>query len=105
MPLIWTDYDWDYYYLLRLMEKKLEAMSVYHKHHGVTTDASKIARQLNVCRILCNRLREEDVYYEGFREHFILSERAAVLNHMVRKKQDTEYLTKMFSKYLLTWWD
>ena len=35
LPIIWDDEDWDFYYLLTLMETKLKCMQKYFEHSGI----------------------------------------------------------------------
>jgi hypothetical protein len=62
--VIWEDRDWDYYFLLELVETKLRFMSEYHRKYGITVNADKYADQMAKAAELIRLLKEEN--FEDF---------------------------------------
>jgi hypothetical protein len=58
--LLLHDFDWDHGYLLELLEIKFTNMMKYHRDHGHTMDADKIALELGECAEICHRLHKDD---------------------------------------------
>ena len=66
LPIIWSDQDWDYVYLLRIMEFKFRRMA-HSMEHGPTLSGPRHARELAICAHLCKRLREDDYYLKDMK--------------------------------------
>ena len=109
-PVIWRDKDWDYCYLLDVMEFKLKNMEDFFldgkNTFSLRKDTLRVAKQLKMARLLVKRIAEDDyidlLSFEGtiwgtkpnYRE-----EEKYLFN------QDMELLFKIFKKYLRSWWD
>jgi len=94
-PLIWNDRDWDYSYLLRILNKKFDRMESYFNEYGITKTSESKARKILICKNLCKRLYEDDYM---------------IKSHSTKRcfkiqEYDRELLCKYIKKYLLTWWD
>lgn|SRR5574343_492330 len=110
-PVIWADRDWDHYFLLSILEKKISRMENYFKNSNICVANVKTAKQLKTCRILLQRLINEDYY----KELFFVSKTYRPgkndydkdkLNHSeMMYNQDLNYLLKIFGKHLRGWWD
>lgn len=127
IPVLWDDHDWDYGYILKLMEKKLDRvyaeLSSPKRTCGFHT--KKELRRLQTTRCLCKRLVEQDYWAlaNGKDRHITFDlwdtvgqdrlERTKKLNdahRMVQKtnmleQQDWKLFWKHMSKYCLRWWD
>lgn len=111
-PIIWRDADWDWTYLIRILEFKLTSMSKCMEH-GYHVNGKKDARDLRVASALCKRIREdrydesiENTEYQAFcprRKDSAASDITWYALFMM--KSDIEYLTKLINKRLLYWWD
>jgi len=104
-PIIWVDFDWDYCFLLKIMEYKLRRMSSNLKD-GNTVNAARYARKALIAAELCKRI-DDDRYYDTARK---LYPRSNQYNHQYEytksiQKQDLDMLGRVFSKYLTHWWD
>lgn len=62
-PVIWSDRDWDYVYLYKLLHFKLKNMEYHHRNYGHHVGAEKDADKIKVCKLLLKRLID-DVYYD-----------------------------------------
>ena len=135
IPIIWKDRDWDHYFLLVLMEKKLERMEKLQRNYGNGLYSERYARQLQICKVLCNRLSKDDYCRSEYDKHsskwgdlefssnkirFI--SRKNVITEEDRKKESREVLSiynksnyirnedknllfKTMKRHLLNWWD
>jgi hypothetical protein len=61
-PVIWSDRDWDHYYLLKLLEFKFRNMAVACGDEGHHVNSDREGRQLRVCAHLVKRIREDDYF-------------------------------------------
>lgn len=104
--IIWNDRDWDYYYLLVLLEYKLNNMSELFKNYGNAVDSKVLAKKLKICSELVKRIKDdnyserkrakelEKVYYKYSYEW---------VDH--QKKYEIELLFRILQKNLLKFWD
>lgn len=60
--VIWNDRDWDWTFLLLLMHKKMHKMSEYQKHHGISVNHERYAKELLIASELCRRLSGDHDY-------------------------------------------
>lgn len=61
-PTIWKDRWWDSYYILKLLEKKFELMSMKFYQEGHTIDSKKVSENLMRCSRICRKLTNIDEY-------------------------------------------
>ena len=95
IPVIWSDFDYDWEPLARVMEFKLRRMSDVMKD-GPSMGSKKCSRQTLICAELLKRLRaDEDIYPIS---------RANVLRHNMRMKGWDDMLGR-YMKCLRYWWD
>jgi hypothetical protein len=102
-PVIWLDQDWDYSYLLRIMEWKLRKMSDCLEN-GHLLHGSRYARQTLIAATLCKRISGGEVYYKNAE---VWPEKGKHQGRHVSstQKQDQEMLGKLIGKYITHWWD
>lgn len=124
-PLIYKDRDWDYHFLLKIMEFKFNKIhyELSNSQHLKYTN-TKAIKSLNICANLLDRLKKneynedrlnkimeeampiwkQDKEYEEPKDHFKIftRENNKAINS---RKQDKELFCKLFIKYLDTWWD
>lgn len=69
-PILWRDRDWDYDYLLILMERKLLYMSQHMERYSVHTNQHVCVQKMRLCSKLLRKVREGEYLYEtaGFHE-------------------------------------
>jgi hypothetical protein len=131
-PIIWRTREWDHAYLLELMEFKMRRMAVAIGDNGHLLHGDRHGRQLRVCAELCRRIREDE-YYDNltgptdFRSWFTPSGHGTYRFHLEtyrngvivtdaemrryykmaerNRKNDLDYLCRVMSKHLLSWWD
>lgn len=104
-PVIWVDFDWDYSFLLKIMEYKLGRMAK-NLDSGITVNSAHYARKARIAAELCKRINNDD-YWEISRK---LYPREDQWKHQHAytisvQKQDQEMLGLIFTKYLRHWWD
>lgn len=73
LPVIWQDRQWDEYYLYKILEHKFKLMEDFFRYKGMHVGAEREANQMKVCRLLLQRLMEENYttpYDERNQPHF-----------------------------------
>jgi hypothetical protein len=99
VPVIWFDKDYDWAYLAKIMEYKLRRMSANFIKYGHHVGSKKDAKHMLICAELLRRLHE-DKYFDCV---YITK----VTVHKADKiaQYDQEYLFKLLSKHLRSWWN
>jgi hypothetical protein len=111
LPLIWRDRDFDFSYLLSLMETKLRRMSVAIGDEGHLVKADRSGKQLRICAELCRRINEDRYFLNTYQCEDNWSsasdaQRRRWAEMAWRNRQnDVDYLCLMMRKHLLSWWD
>ena len=96
--ILWHDQDFDYGYLLDMIELKLKRMGNHFSKHGITVDSRRVARECRVASELCRRINVND-YMNGE------ITRESVIKDGERREADLDYLTHLIQRKLLCWWD
>ena len=65
IPILWNNWDWDYHFLLVLMQYKLKRMSKYVKKHNRLVKTDEICIQMNECVEILDRLANSHDYTEA----------------------------------------
>lgn len=60
VPLLWNDFDWDYNYLYKIMEKKLSMMKEHHRDTKTIGDWKKVSDEIEVAEKALSRLIKDD---------------------------------------------
>lgn len=95
--IIWNDKDFDYYYLLNILEFKLKNMEeFFNSDNTFTVNAKKYAKQMMIVKNLIKRIKNEN-YCEL--NNYDYEKNKYMVN------QDLEYLGLMLRKHLKSWWD
>ena len=105
IPVIWFDGDYDFCFLVSIMEYKLRRMSKCIGN-GCTLHREKDAKDIMVCAELCRRINSEfSVYYDNADKRF--PDKGKKWAEMISKAQiqDRKLLGKMIGKHLSKWWD
>ena len=58
--LLWSDYEWDYVYLLRVMQLKMRLMSEHMEKDGITVSSTRKAKELKLCVDLIQRIVDNE---------------------------------------------
>ena len=61
-PIIWKDRDWDHYYLLTIMQFKIDNTEKYISKANRHDDVPQISRNLKLCSSLIDKIKSG--YYE-----------------------------------------
>lgn len=69
LNIIWNDRDWDYYFFLIMMKKKLEGMEHQHRVYSHCIDSEKITKKMRVCIHLLDRIIEDDYCKKEYEDH------------------------------------
>jgi hypothetical protein len=70
IKLGWNDYDWDYQFMLDILEYKFKKMENQFKYHGVAEDSNKSEQ---ICRVLHKSLSkyQNDNYINKYKEKYL----------------------------------
>ena len=68
LPVLWSDFDWDYAFMWRLLAAKFGFMSDYFRLHGNLENAEEVADQIEEARGWCLFLFEDKYEDAGFDE-------------------------------------
>lgn len=107
-PVVYQDRDFDWAYLIQLMEFKLEKMRKFHKTEAHYVGTERNVKRLAVMVELCKRIRlkdysEEEFNKRGFGDKDHIDRTYARETYM--EKQDMELFCTYFKKYLKHFWD
>ena len=85
LPLLWRDEDYDYAFLLALLNLKFRRMARHFREHNITEDAAVVALSLDLAATFCDEIREKYPLREA--------------------EQACESLGMTIGRDLMTWWD
>jgi len=120
VPVIWNNFDFDWVYLIKVMQTKLKTMEEFYANDRITMSvgAKKHAKNIKICRILCDRLITDeytDCLGLEFGPELIGSLQSQSCNIGIcsdwlhygdyMQKQDLKYLCETLQKHLFNWWD
>ena len=83
--IIWSDRNYDYDFLVRLMEFKLKRMATHFEEHKRHVGWEQIVKQVRYSESLCKRISEDEPFGSD--------------------KIASELLGKEISRHILLWWD
>ena len=61
-PILKEDEDWDYYYLLKVINFKLDKMEEYLRKHGHSENSGEVADEMGEASYYLKQLIEDDFY-------------------------------------------
>ena len=96
--ILWHDRDFDYSYLLDMMELKLGRMGRHFDKHRIVVDSLRIARECRVAAELCRRINKDD-YLVGE----ITNE--SIIKSQNQRQADINYLAHIIRRKVVCWWD
>jgi hypothetical protein len=103
-PILWSDRDFDYAYLLIIINKKLKMMEQFFlSDKTITKSAAKHGKQIRTARILTDRIIEDDYFNLSLFKSSNIKFKIKHADYM--KMQDLNYLNTILNKYMLGWWD
>ena len=98
-PIIWQDRDWDWTYLVIMLEHKLAGIEK-QLEIGNHTYWKKDWKRVHYAKLLCDRIMEDE-YWESKN----ISGEEDFMHEEYMIKQDISELTTTLNKYLRYWWD
>ena len=131
---IWG-YNWDFYYLLQIEQRKLKEMASYFAKYQRHVGWEKSVWEMNVCIQLIDIILEKDKYYKSwlhnsfggcnwsaspfpihvniknvsrFMKNYTLPENSELYNHIIpeiRRIKALHLYNRIRSLKLMTWWD
>ena len=67
--IIWSDRDWDQWYLYKILKFKLTQMEKLQREYGTAVNSIKIADQIKICVNLLDRLTKDEYGENVFKHH------------------------------------
>jgi len=67
--IIWSDRDYDPYFIYTVLHHKLSLMEHFIRHDGHHLYAKRDADQIKKCVLILNRLIEDDYHENAFKDH------------------------------------
>lgn len=116
LPIIWSDRNYDWYYLVRILDTKLRIMADCFERHGYHVHADRDAKRMRLCAALCRRMLKDDyITLSGWMKYYKKDapvnryvsprERRSLQHIEYLERQDMEMLGKLLGKHLRSWWD
>lgn len=113
-PLIWHDHDWDYVYLLSIMEFKLKNMAKHTEESDWRSVNDKnYIKSLKITAELCKRISENEYLeteinkYE-IDDNFNIKDPKGLKGTLKRKAdlrdEDVRLIGHYFRRHLIRWW-
>ena len=110
LPVIWEDREWDYWFIYKLLHKKLTLMENAFRVCGISVHSDKEADKMRLCILLLDRLIKDN-YHDNVHmfnktngENWQKDKKMA-LHEEYLVEQDLEYLFKIIRKNIRRWWD
>jgi len=69
LPLLWNDYDWDYYPLYKMLHQKIKFMKEHHRDHHNHTDWEEVVAQLQTVEDCLDRLLRDNYLEKEWDAH------------------------------------
>jgi hypothetical protein len=108
-PILWRDYDWDYAYILRLLQYKLRRTREQLWKYDYLLNTRRQCKEIRLAELLIDRiLKDEYVDFEPWHNGAEADEalfRRLIAHDAYLKDQDWQYLGKHLAKYMRYWWD
>ena len=118
LPILWRDRDWDFGFLLRILQFKISRMRQYQQKYGLSTYQRQelIAHKMRTCELLIERLLSEDyikdwaqpdwrTWPRELTEQEERDMRAALDHGNKMRRQDEDLLFTILRKHYRNWWD
>lgn len=128
LPILWKDRDWDYSFILIILQFKIRQNRKYISKYGLAANKDKIIKEMKTVENLLERLADCQKYTEkDFRQHYSKWKRDSsdLVNNLLIPpseqeykefkilidkeiymwNQDMDYTFKMLKKHLRNWWD
>ena len=110
LPILWSDEDWDYMYLMRLIQFKITRMREHMQKHGHHTQVKKMFRRMQIVETLIDRIEHEDYgrpeYFEWVKRGELQEEFHKVLERVVySENNDWNMVFDIIRRYGRKWWD
>ena len=115
---LWENRWWDYSFIFFMLREKLKIDVKYYKRHSINKYACDQIKRMNLCIKVLNRILEHDYtenalsffekdYPDWHRTKNYDKKRfvKCLQQEERQQKQDIEYLFKLLTKYIRTWWD
>jgi hypothetical protein len=101
IPVIWQDADWDWVYIISLLEFKISQVRKTIK--GSFIGSEKAERRLWEFEQILKRIAKDDYYMNSEQIEPRITDTEAHAKEQF--EQDIDFVARYLKKYLRTWWD
>jgi len=132
LPVIWEDRNWDYAFILTILEFKIKQNRLFIEKYGQHLNKDRDSKSMRIAEILIERIRNENYCKLQLEEHrkkwgeyefensritrakvittydaeLELAEGERISAHQeYLRKQDWDYLSKHLKDNMATWWN
>lgn len=118
LPVLWKQEDWDYAYIYSVLKLKMQEIQKCLNEDDIHVNATKYARQIEICLKYMDRFINSDNYIDYPEEEIrfeklengcsrLISSEAlkkAALNHYRFEEHNFEMFWKRFVQWHRNWW-
>ena len=90
-PVIWKDRDWDHYYLLTIMQFKMNGVEEYISKANRHEDVPKISRNLKLCSSLIEKIKTghyEVEYQDYYKQDIDINDDDVLIFNVIKNDLD-----------------
>ncbi len=69
LPIIWSDRQWDFWFIYEILHKKLSLMEHFIRKYGYHVRSEQDADNIKKCVLLLKRLKDDDYHENAFKQH------------------------------------
>jgi hypothetical protein len=69
-PVIWTDREWDYWFIYKMLHHKLDLMEKSIRKYGMHVHNERDADSIRKCVLILKRLKEDDYHNMAFKPYY-----------------------------------
>lgn len=103
--VIWEDRDWDWVFIIYLLEFKLRNVAAHERKFGHHLTSKRDARNIEIAAGLCKRILEDDYAKLATSEINPYATKEWGQRWEYLQKQDIDYLFRFIAKNIRGWWD
>jgi hypothetical protein len=105
-PVMYKDRDWDFFYILVLLEKKLLKMADFFEKYGVSMDSKKEALEMREVAKAIRKVMEDDYleFVENSSDNVEGKKRSYEIADS-KMKEDIDFIFESMKKNIRKWWD
>ena len=127
-PIIWSDRDWDHYFILNVLKMKIKFFREHIEKYGLHVNKGRDCKNMLIAELLIERLQNPSQYVEHYKAEYdrkwptpegdilellnrnFSKEETADFKRLMQLEEeawnrDFKYLSEHLRKHLRQWWD